>query len=306
MLRTLLVLGALSWAPVADAQEGSRERARELAEKAQDRLLEGSAKEALDLALQAEAEHHAPTILLLVARAQIALGLNLDAVRTYDRIIAEPVPPGAPPEFRDAQVKAEAERSELYAKVGVIEIEWVGSAEDAKLRVGGVDVPAGSGSHAVAPNVPVTVEASAPARSSVSEELRVAAGERRRVRVELVRRTEASAFDDVARTPAPTIAFFSLAGALGLTGAITGGLALERGAELDAKCSEKRCIKADRGLAEEAGRLADASTGTLVAAGVAASAGVVFLLLSEGGARWSEARVAPRLAPLYLGVEVTF
>lgn len=296
----------LAKASTSHAQVDGRDRARELAEKAQDRLLEGDAKGALDLALQAEAAHHAPTILLLVARAHTALGANVAAVKTYDRVIAEPILPNSPPEFAEAQVKASSERAELYRKVGLIEIDWIGDHTDALLTIGGERVEIARGPHAVEPGAPIALTAELPGHESLSESISVAAGQRRVVRIELVPRSDGGFFDDLARTPVPTIVSFSLAGALGVVGAVTGGLALERAGELDARCVQQRCTKIDRSIAEEAGRLADASTATLVAAAVVATFGGFFVIVSDGGARWNGARVVVPLNPFYAGLEVGF
>ncbi len=272
---------------LAQEDEG-RTRARELAERAQDQLLNGDPKEALELAQQAEAAHHAPTILLLIARTQMALGQNVEAIKTYDRIVAEQLAPDARSEFKIAQELAVRERAELYGRVGLVEIEVVSLPSGATMTVGGETVT-GPGPHAVPPGT-VTVTASAPEHEPFSKEVSLAPGERQRVRIALVRQTSdaESAFDDLARTPIPTILSFSAAGAFGIAGAITGGLALSKTSELDDRCVEKRCLRGDRHLAEDAATLADASTGTLITAAVLATGGAFFLVVSQGGSRWGE------------------
>lgn len=284
-----LLMAFVGSSTTAVAQEDeSRTRARELAEKAQDQLLNGDPKEALDLAQQAEAAHHAPTILLLIARTQMALGQHVQAIKTYDRIVNEKLTADARSEFKIAQELALRERGELYARVGLVEIEVVSLPSDATMTVAGETVT-GPGPHAVAPGT-VTVTASAPGHEPFSTEVALAAGRRQRVRIDLVRRGSSvdSAFDDLARTPVPTIISFSAAAAFGIAGAIIGGLALSRTSELDERCVEQRCLRSDRDLAKEAATLADASTGTLIAAAVLATGGAFFLAVSQGGTRWGE------------------
>jgi hypothetical protein len=83
---------------------------------------------------------------------------------------------------------------------------------------------------------------------------------------------------------------------------VTGGIALEKTNDLDERCLEKRCARVDRGVADDVRALADASTAMFAAAGVAACAGAFFLIVSQGGARWNEARVTPLVGPGFIGL----
>ncbi len=301
------VVLAFTSSPIAAQEDDGRARATDLAERAQDELLEGDAKEALELARQAEAAHHAPTILLLMARAQMALGLHVDAVKTYDRILSERLAADARPEFKIAQELAQRERNELYARVGLVEVDVKDAPKGVEIVVAGEKVQ-GVGPHAVAAGE-VTVDVTAPGHQPFSGRVAVRVGERKRLDVELVEEAGSSvdsAFEEMARTPAPTILAFSIAGGLALAGAVSGGLAVARKDELDERCVNKRCAKADQALADEAGALADASTATLAAAGVLATAGAFVLAVSQGGTRWGEARVEARVGPFFTGVTGEF
>jgi hypothetical protein len=298
---------ALARAPAFAQDDDTRARARELAEKAQDQLLAGDPKGALDLARQAEAVHHAPTILLLIARSERALGQTVASIRTYDRIIGEQLAADARPEFKTAQELALRERNELYAKVGRVEIELVSPTSGVTVTVAGARVD-GVGPHPVEPAREVVVVADAEGYEHLETRLTLNPGEGKRLRLQLApvgasdTGTASAEFDALARTPVPTIVSFSLAGAFFIVGAATGGIALQKTSDLEERCIDKRCTRADRDTADDVRALADASTAMFAAGGVAACAGAFFLIVSQGGTRWNEARVTPLVGPGFLGL----
>jgi len=300
----LLIFGAAP-GPALAQDDDSRARARELAEKAQDQLLAGDPQGALDLARQAEAAHHAPTILLLIARSERALGQHVAAIRTYDQIIGEKLAQDARPEFKTAQELAIRERNELYRRVGRVEIELVSPTAGVAVTVAGAPA-VGVGPHAVEPSRETVVVAEAKGYERLETRLTLQPGEGKRLRLQLAptatATTGSTEFDALARTPVPTIVSFSLAGAFLIAGAATGGIALSKTSDLDARCVDKQCARADRDTADDVRTLADVSTAMFASAGVAACAGAFFLIVSQGGTRWNEARAVPMLGPGFVGL----
>ncbi|NUP07195.1 MAG: hypothetical protein HOW73_14160 [Polyangiaceae bacterium] len=113
------------------AQPGSpKDSARVMAERGQSLLQAGKPAEALVELRRAEATFHAPTIVFLIARANVEIGAVDQAYADYTRVIEEKLPAGAPPEWREAQRLAWEERAALAPKVRASTIARAGSTED--------------------------------------------------------------------------------------------------------------------------------------------------------------------------------
>lgn len=100
------------------AQANSRERARALADKGYELFEAGKFEEAIKAFEEAERNFHAPTVLLLLARANVRLGRLREARGVYQRIIDEVLPAGAPPPFVEAQETARKELAEITVGAG--------------------------------------------------------------------------------------------------------------------------------------------------------------------------------------------
>src|SRR6185503_6053716 len=94
-----LVLLMLCATAAAASEDDDRDKARALAEQAGDALDARKFSQAIDLVTQAETLYHAPTHLLIAAEAHEGLGALVEAAEIYERIVAEPLPAGAPPAF---------------------------------------------------------------------------------------------------------------------------------------------------------------------------------------------------------------
>ncbi len=138
-LRRALTIGILAFsfgATPALAQqstaeiEASKKIAAENANKAFEFFEAGKYEEAISGFKKAEAAFHAPKFLLYIARAQAKLGRTAEAKATYDSILAEQLPPYAPPEFFSAQASAKKEVGEL-SKTAVPPIEKPGPKSSA-------------------------------------------------------------------------------------------------------------------------------------------------------------------------------
>lgn len=100
------------------AQAENRERARAFADKGYEHFEAGKFEEAIKAFEEAERNFHAPTVLLLLARANVRLGRLGEARGVYRRIIDEALPDGAPPQFVEAQETARKELAEITVDAG--------------------------------------------------------------------------------------------------------------------------------------------------------------------------------------------
>lgn len=105
-----------------------RAAARSLATQGAEAFTSGRFEEAIDLLGRAEALVHAPTHLLLTARAQVRLGRLVAAKETYLRIVREELPPTAPSPFKRAQQDAREELAAIEPRIASLRIALEGAA----------------------------------------------------------------------------------------------------------------------------------------------------------------------------------
>ncbi len=149
----------LMFAPAARAQtDAEKERARQYALQAGERLDQHEYAEALELVEQAEALYHAPTHLLFKGEALEGLGRLTEAIATYERLAAEPLPAASPGPFREAQRVANERIRALVARAPSLLIvvrngvatETTASVDDEPVDVGsGVALRLDPGEHNV-------------------------------------------------------------------------------------------------------------------------------------------------------------
>jgi hypothetical protein len=127
----------------ASAQtDEARAAARVAATQGLHALQEGRYKDALDLCTRAEALMHAPTHLLLIARAQTKLGHLVEAQEAYIKIIRERLAPNAPHAFVEAQATASDEQAALAPRVPTLKVDVEGaSASDVQITLDGAPFP---------------------------------------------------------------------------------------------------------------------------------------------------------------------
>lgn len=139
-----IVLGANAVASVDARAQADDERAaaRAAATEGLRALQGGRYKEALDFCTRAEALMHAPTHLLLIARAQAKLGHLVEAQEAYIRVEREVLAPDAPRAFFDAQSSATQEQQALAPRVPTLKVAVEGAApRDVTLMLDGQRVP---------------------------------------------------------------------------------------------------------------------------------------------------------------------
>ncbi|XYH92717.1 tetratricopeptide repeat protein [Sorangium sp. So ce1128] len=268
---------------------------------------------AAELFARADARYHAPTLVLGLARAQVGLGRLVAARETYQRIVHEGVPRGAPPHMAKAVEDAKQEMAALEARVPSILITVSGPA-DPTVTLDGVPVarealgqkrPVDPGEH--------TVRASASGYVAREMKLTIREGDAAAAPLVLMpeppeRRSEparshgAPAAGEAPRADAPprqggeppdqgsqrggslraTLGVISLGagiGALGM-GAGMAGVALADDADLQELCPGFRCPSWEQSRVEGYDRARKLAVGALAAGGVCAGAGVTLLLAS--------------------------
>lgn len=304
LIAALVVTSTL---PIGDASAqptSAIDEARALARDGWKALDAENYKEALEKVTQAEALYHAPTHLLLMGNAQAGLGRLADALTTFEKLAAEPIPNGAPTAFKDAQETGKKRLKELISRVPSL-LVVVESATNASPTVqvdgkvidfsAGVAVRLNPGEHAISVGAdgldPVATKITLPEKGGV-------------VRLPIVLRkkgepaTEPSGSASPSAVPSssasaapsgtpvtpppersrtPAYVAFGVAGAGLLVGAITGGLSLAMTSDLKKVCLDNVCPESAWDKLDRANSLAHASTATLVIAGVAAATGVVLL-----------------------------
>jgi hypothetical protein len=96
--------------------------ARSLATQGAEALNGSKFAQALDLVTRAEAIIHAPTHLLMIARAQVGLGKLVAAQETYLKLIRENLAASAPAAFKNAQATAKDELAAIEPKIAALRI----------------------------------------------------------------------------------------------------------------------------------------------------------------------------------------
>jgi hypothetical protein len=131
-LRHRPFLLALSFTMFTAASAGAQSdadkaTARELGGEGQDALDKKDFKTAEDRFRRADQLYHAPTLALGLARAYAANGKYVEAHETYNRIIREGAPAGAPAAFQSAVDAAKNEIGAVAPKIGAVVISVTGA-----------------------------------------------------------------------------------------------------------------------------------------------------------------------------------
>lgn len=124
-----LLVSSLSPAALADeAQE--RAAARTAADAGADAYERGKYEQSLELFSRAEALFHAPPHLLFMARSFDKLGRLVEAREAYLKLVREKLPPNAPRAFKNAQLEAEKELSDVEARLPYVTLVVQGDPEE--------------------------------------------------------------------------------------------------------------------------------------------------------------------------------
>ncbi len=127
--------------PAYAQSDADKATARSLGQEGQEALDKKDFKTAEDRFRRAESLFHAPTLALGLARSQAALGRVVAAQETYNRIVREGTPPGAPAAFVKAVEDAKSEVAAVSMKVAGVTIT-VSGPDAPKVMLDDVTVPA--------------------------------------------------------------------------------------------------------------------------------------------------------------------
>jgi hypothetical protein len=285
------------------AQSASeKEQARAYATEAGDLLDNKQYERALELVEKAEALYHAPTHLLFKGEALEGLGRLTEAIATYERLAAEPLPATSPEAFRRAQQTADERIGDLLARApsvlivvrgprtGQTTIELDGEAVDLSA---GVARRLDPGTH--------TLVVTAPGYQQYEKELSL----RERggvVKLEVVLQPEVAGQGAPAgtgtreppqppntRKPSPldqpeaearrltTPAWIAFGvGAAGLiVGGVTGTMSYLQVKDIEDRCPGGTCDPAEQSNIDGARTLGNVATGALIVGAIGAATGVV-------------------------------
>lgn len=313
---------APAWAD-GDAVARARDEARALADKGYAELQRGHYDAAIELFSKAEAKFHAPTILLMIADAQVKAQRLIEAKATYERIASESLVNYAPQEFFDAQKKARAAAASLVSRIPRLTIRVTGAPpEKAAVTLDGKPVPVEFLGKAIAVDPGqhvVSHRAEGMQLSSVSVLLKERADEKLTLNLvpEVAGAPAAAAPEAPAAppppppspppsepdegstwlAPVPGYAMLGLGAAGLIAGTITGAMTLSQASNVTEDCTGNVCPSYLADEADEARSLGTVSTVSFVVGAALVAGGGVWLALDPlgGDEPKSDAR-APRPA----------
>ena len=323
-LAVSLVLAAPGRAGAQGSPQDPEQAARALGDEGLHRFNAARWQEAYDLFQRADRAFHAPTLVLYMAHCRARLGDLVAARRLYRSVAYEPLPEGAPLQFQTAQRVARELLASVRPRLFIARIVVAGApAGRASVLVDGAEVPASDledlamepGEHVVALSAPggpavrrsvtATAGGSAEIVLSLDPSLRAAPAapaappDRAAPPPRAPSLAEAAPREPPPWTPptppgprsppallAPAGVAFGLGGAALIAGGITGVLSLRAAADVKSHCDPGgHCPASEQANADRAGQLADASTGTLVAGGVALAVGIVLAVVDRRSPR---------------------
>lgn len=159
--------------------------ARSLATQGAEAFTAGRFEETIDLLTRAEALVHAPTHLLLLARAQVRLGRVVAARETYLKILREELPATAPAAFKKAQADAREEIAAVEPKIASLRIDLEGAVgRSIPVQLDGQPVPdALLGVHRPIDPGKHVITVLPPGQSPIEESITLGDGERKELKI---------------------------------------------------------------------------------------------------------------------------
>lgn len=311
VFRALLVAVALTVtaSALAGNEAAKIDEAREMGDKGVALYQDGKHAAALELFVRAEELHHAPTLVLYIARCHDKLGQLMEAVAFYREILAEELPVNAPDQFEKARAAAHSEVDLLIPRIPTVSLMVSAPPGTiARVTIDGREIPRVRWLRVELDPGDHTFEATAAGMRTATRNELVPEGARMELTLELAPIPAQAPPERVpAAEPLPLYpAWIGLAaGGAGLVvGAITGGLHLSEVSALKSRCRpDDRCPAADRDVADEAQTLATVSTVTFIVGGVlsAAAAGYAIAVVTT-----NDDAVALRVAPTGATLRVRF
>lgn len=338
-------LSLAAFALPAQAQsDDDRATARALGQEGQQAMEVKDYRTAEDRFRRADKLVHAPTLMLGLARALAGVGKYVEAQETYNRMIREGLPPGAPEVFKRAIEEARREVEGVAPKVSGVTITVRtaigGDLPDAKVVLDehpinsaslGVRRSIDPGSHVLrvsadgfrpaevtfsvvegsAVDQPITLEkdtgAAVAPPGAVSSGAPGQAGGPGAATVGGSGGLAAETPSASKHSPLPWVAF-GIGGAGLILGGVTGLLAVGDHSTLASKCTNGSCPPSQDGNLSSYHTMGMLSTVGFIVAGVGAAAGVVLLVAQpkSGGTSTGLFRIAPAIGLGSVGAVGTF
>ncbi|MDF2694434.1 MAG: hypothetical protein K0S65_2817, partial [Labilithrix sp.] len=302
------VLVTLCGPAFADPSLADRETARSQMDEGDKKRDAGDLKGALRNYETADAIMKVPTTGLEVARAQVALGMLLEARETLGRVMRTPAKPGEPAPFAAARKSAEALNNDLSTRIPSIQVVLTNGdpAQPPQISVDGEAIPpaAANAPRRVNPGPHVVVVKA----GTVERRFDIAVVERdtKTLPVDLKEQTavapkkESSADPPEATTTTKSTPKLLMYGGFGVAvvglgvGAVTGLMSLSKTSELKDVCPNDRCPAGRQDEIDSAKSLGNISTIAFVVGGVGLGVGVVGLVMSRGDKQESSPTAAAR------------
>jgi hypothetical protein len=303
----------------AQVSAADRETARSAMQEGRDLRDKGDLKGALQRFKTADDIMHVPTTSLEVARAQVALGLLVEALDTIAAIHKTTPLADDPAPFKEARTKADELDAQVEGRVPSLAITVTGAAEGETpaISVDGVSLPAALGGVPRKVDPGHHVVTARAASGQAKEEVDVAEGEKKDVALVIVAGsgdgTEgdnnapsepgAEGSRNVVHSPGPLTYGGIVVGGIGLVvGSVTGLMTLSKASTVKSDCTKnKTCTAPDDISALNSGNsLATVSTIGFAVAGAGAVVAVVSLIVGHrapGSAPASAPPADPDAAP---------
>jgi hypothetical protein len=312
LLLTSALVPSVALAQVSEVSDSNKAAARQLTVDGFAALQRKDYAAAADLFKRADALYHAPTVTLGLARSLVGLGKLLAAQELYNRLIHEPLAPGASDAFVRAIDEGRAELAALSPRIPSLIVQVRGGVP-ARVTLDGAPVPAAllgvkqpvnPGRHTVR----VVARGFAPAAAPVE----VAEGNTATVALDLVPapRGVSDGVDESAgdtgtsgRSPLRTVGFVAIGvGGAGLVaGAITLAVDAAKHSSLASQCTGGTCGPGLQGAVDTYHTLGVVSSTSLVVGGALAVTGIV-LVFAAPKARQETVGLVPLLGPGFVGM----
>lgn len=321
----LTTLAATASSPAwADPSLSDRETARSLMDDGDAKRDKGDFKAALKSYEAADAIMHVPTTGLEVARAQVQLGLLLEARETLGRVGRIPPKAGEPAAFTAARKTADGLMAEIGARIPSVTVV-VTNAEPGQPTVVVFDNEVVPPAASQAPRKVNPGRHTVVARSgSLEKKQDIDVAERDAKTVTLDLKPAAARVDTTdpstprsGASPLPKILIyggFGL-GAVGVgVGSVTGIMSFSQVSDVKKDCPNDVCPPSRQGDLDSAKSLGTISTIAFIAGGVGVGAGIIGLVLqskessSESAPPGASAKatVRPELGPTWMGLRGSF
>jgi hypothetical protein len=304
----LALLMLCVWPAYAAPTAAEKETARSLVHAGRQKMKDGEARAALDDFSAAHAIMNVPTTGREVGRAQMELGMLLEARDTFLTVVRMPVERREGAAFRAARKEAKELADALAPRIPSVRISVEGdAAKGATVFIDDEEVPEESIGVAfkVNPGEHEFIARNGELEQAVT--LEIAEGETEDVTLRLEHPPVVVEESDPTMTIL-TASAFGLAGVAVIVGSVTGILSIDGVADVGRRCTLGRCPPETHADIDKAERLGTISTVGFIVAGVAAAGGVVglTLILVSDGEPEGQPDVALHFGPGHLELKVGF